>query len=89
MNQAASFGDCNGDTAIHSAAERGRLEANRSEAGRRWRAAVIGCQQVLRIFIDRLPALDFLNNRGETPLHYAALGTSEVASDTPEHSRLS
>ena len=28
--------------------------------------------QVLRIFIDRLPSLDFLNNRGETPLHYAA-----------------
>ena len=26
-DQAASFGDCNGDTAIHSAAERGRLEA--------------------------------------------------------------
>lgn len=53
--EAASFGDCNGDTAIHSAAERGRLE-------------------VLRIFIDRLPSLDFLNNRGETPLHYAARG---------------
>ena len=31
-------------------------------------------RQVLRIFIDRLPSLDFLNNRGETPLHYAALG---------------
>ncbi|CAJ1353959.1 unnamed protein product [Effrenium voratum] len=53
--EAASIGDCNGDTAIHSAAERGRLE-------------------VLRIFIDRLPSLDFLNNRGETPLHYAARG---------------
>eukprot|EP00434_Breviolum_minutum_P006543 symbB.v1.2.005776.t1/scaffold289.1/size287290/21 len=52
---AATMGDCNGDTAIHSAAERGRLE-------------------VLRIFIDRLPSLDFLNNRGETPLHYAARG---------------
>lgn len=53
--EAATMGDCNGDTAIHSAAERGRLE-------------------VLRIFIDRLPSLDFLNNRGETPLHYAARG---------------
>ncbi|CAE8607635.1 unnamed protein product [Polarella glacialis] len=50
-----TIGDCNGDTAIHSAAERGRLE-------------------VLRVFLDRLESLDFLNNRGETPLHYAARG---------------
>lgn len=34
--------------------------------------AILKLVQVLRIFIDRLPSLDFLNNRGETPLHYAA-----------------
>eukprot|EP00913_Durusdinium_trenchii_P030078 g28185.t1 len=33
-----------------------------------------GRLEVLRIFIERLPSLDFLNNRGETPLHYAARG---------------
>jgi len=53
--EAATIGDCNGDTAIHSAAERGRLE-------------------VLRLFLDKIPVADFLNNRGETPLHYAARG---------------
>mmetsp|Transcript_55117 Transcript_55117/g.98364 ORF Transcript_55117/g.98364 Transcript_55117/m.98364 type:complete len:1247 (-) Transcript_55117:167-3907(-) len=53
--EAATIGDCNGDTAIHSAAERGRLE-------------------VLRKFLEKMPVADFLNNRGETPLHYAARG---------------
>ena len=105
------MGDCNGDTAIHSAAERGRLEVRVSfvekkrknirmklsslEAfshilnhslrivsfwclKKRWNLFSFGALfagklvQVLRIFIDRLPSLDFLNNRGETPLHYAA-----------------
>lgn len=47
--------DCNGDTAIHMAAERGRLD-------------------VLRLMITAVGPVNFRNNRGETPLMYAAHG---------------
>mmetsp|Transcript_45156 Transcript_45156/g.133669 ORF Transcript_45156/g.133669 Transcript_45156/m.133669 type:complete len:1204 (-) Transcript_45156:96-3707(-) len=53
--EASTIGDCNGDTAIHMAAEAGRLDT-------------------LRTLIGGMLSADFINNRGETPLHYAAHG---------------
>lgn len=51
--EAVQMGDCNGDTVIHYAAMKGRLDA-------------------LRAMIDGLPSVDFLNDKAQTPLHYAA-----------------
>jgi len=53
--EAGTIGDCNGDTAIHMAAEFGRLDT-------------------LRLLSQNMISADFINNRGETPLHHAAHG---------------